>query len=318
MPDQHNRFRQAYSENGFRPRIKKFFLLVGTIAFSMQVASASEQPLTPETQQYVDEVNAIWSSLEGQQDDVGLPNGVASLEVPENFFYLDPGDAEKVLVEVWGNPPGTGTNTLGMLLPADATPFGESTWAVTIEYIEDGYVSDHDADRVDYDALLALMQADTAAVSEERVGQGYESIELIGWASRPYYDRETHKLHWAKELKFGNQPVNTLNYDIRILGRQGILVISFIASMSQHSLIVANIDTVLGLARFDQGYRYEDFVPGADQVAAYGIGTLVAGKALARTGFLASAMAFLKQYGVFILIGLGLLVSGLIKRKALI
>ena len=43
MPDQHNRFRQAYSENGFRPRIKKFFLLVGTIAFSMQVASASEQ-----------------------------------------------------------------------------------------------------------------------------------------------------------------------------------------------------------------------------------------------------------------------------------
>ncbi|MFV0476999.1 MAG: DUF2167 domain-containing protein [Parahaliea sp.] len=97
-------------------------------------------------------------------------------------------------------------------------------------------------------------------------------MELVGWASAPYYDKSEHKLHWAQEIRFGDAPVNTLNYNIRILGRKGYLVLNFIADMDQKPQIEANIDSILALAEFNPGYRYSEFDPGIDKVAAYGIG----------------------------------------------
>jgi uncharacterized membrane-anchored protein len=103
-----------------------------------------------------------------------------------------------VLVEVWDNPPGQ--QSLGMILPADSTPFDADSWAVVIQYQEDGYVSDDDAATIDYDALLQEMQEATRADSAERIDQGYAGIELVGWAAAPYYNAETNKRDsWRKE-----------------------------------------------------------------------------------------------------------------------
>jgi uncharacterized membrane-anchored protein len=284
------------------------------LAFSLPVAS-EEQQFTQDEQEYLAWAQKIWDSLDRQQGDITLPNDVASLKVPENFYYLSPKDAETVLVEVWENPPGSGTDTLGMLFPSAATPFDEDSWGVMIQYEEDGYVSDENAEEIDFDELLTLMKEDTQEESKERVSQGYEPVELVGWAAKPYYDKGTHKLYWAKEVKFGDQDINTLNYNIRILGRKGVLVLNFIAGMDQKQTIDSNIDSVLALADFNQGSRYEDFDPSVDQVAAYGIGALVAGKVLAKTGLFAAALIFLKKFGVFILIGAGTLLGKLFRRK---
>jgi uncharacterized membrane-anchored protein len=277
---------------------------------------AAEEAVDAEQQQFIDWARGIWDSLDRQQGKVKLPNGVATLEVPDNFYYLKPADAEKVLVEVWGNPPGAGNETLGMLFPAEATPFDEGAWGVTIEYEEDGYVSDKDADDIDYDELLVDMKKGTREASQQRVAQGYEPIELVGWAAEPFYDKASHKLHWAKEIEFGGHPDHTLNYNIRVLGRKGVLVLNFIAGMEQKQLIDSRIDDVLALAEFDQGSRYEDFDPDIDQVAAYGIGALVAGKVAAKAGLFAAALVFLKKFGVLIVIGVGALLGRLLKRKS--
>ena len=53
-----------------------------------------------------------------------------------------------------------------------------------------------------------------------------------------------------------------------------------------------------------------------DKVAAYGLGALVAGKVLAKTGLIAAAIIFLKKFGVFIVLGLGALVGRLFKKKS--
>lgn len=276
---------------------------------------AGEPDMTAEQAQYLASAQQLWDSLERKHGEIQLPNGVATLNVPDSFYYLNPSDSEKVLVDVWGNPPGSGSDTLGMLFPAHTTPFDRDSWAVTIQYEEDGYVSDEDAADLDYTALLDRMQEATRDESRERVKQGYPSIELVGWAAEPYYDRETHKLHWAKELQVGEQPLHTLNYNIRVLGRKGVLVLNFIAGMDQKALIDSKIDTVLALAEFDQGARYEDFDPSIDKVAAYGIGALVAGKIAAKTGLLAAAFIFLKKFGVLILVGAGALFGKLFKRR---
>ncbi|MDO6717787.1 DUF2167 domain-containing protein [Psychrosphaera sp. 1_MG-2023] len=253
------------------------------------------------------------ASLDLQTGNIKLPNAVATLNVPEDFYYLSPEDAEKVLVEIWGNPPGQ--NTLGMLFPADMTPFDQTSWAVTIEYEEDGYVSDEDADDIDYSELLVQMKSDTDSVNEERIKLGYGAVALIGWAAPPYYDAESHKLHWAKEIKFGEQEINTLNYNIRVLGRKGVLVLNFIASIEQQALIESRLGSVLAIAEFDQGSTYRDFDPEIDNVAAYGLGALVAGKVIAKTGFIAAAIIFLKKFGVIFIVAIGAFFKRKFKRK---
>lgn len=309
-------------------------LLSLTIALStsslLAEPAAMDEPVAPEgatitseesdgttmskEEQYLAWAKGIWDSLERQSGEIVLPNGIATLNVPDEFYYLNPADAETVLVEVWGNPPGQ--DTLGMLFPAEQTPFDEGAWGVSIDYEEDGYVSDEDADDIDYSELLEVMQEDTRAASAHRVEMGYEPIELVGWAATPFYERSTHKLHWAKEIKFGEgEQVNTLNYNIRVLGRKGVLVLNFIASMEQKDIIDQQLPHVLAMAEFNEGSRYTDFNPDLDKVAAYGLGALVAGKVVAKTGLLAAALLFLKKFGVIIFLAIAALFGKLFKRK---
>jgi uncharacterized membrane-anchored protein len=285
------------------------------LAFASHITTVHAQQSDPQEEQYNAWAKELWQSLNRRHGDIELPNGEVTLKVPADFYYLSPQDAEKVLVEVWGNPPGAGINSQGILFPASVTPFDDESWAVTIDYEQDGYVSDEDADSIDYTELLEQMQEGTAAASEERVAQGYGSIELIGWASTPYYDKASHKLHWAKEVRFDNQEPNTLNYNIRVLGRKGVLILNFVADMSQKSLIDSQLDTVMAMADFDTGSRYTDFDPSIDEVAAYGIGALVAGKVAAKVGLLAGGLLLLKKFGVLIVIGFGALMAKLFKRN---
>lgn len=311
--------------------MKKAALLALVLALTNTQAIAQETPTLPanadaqtpteetelamseEELQYMQWAQGIWEGLDRQTGVINIQSAGATLTVPEDFYFLNSKDAETVLVDVWGNPPGQ--QVLGMLFPADMTPFDGDSWAVTIEYEEDGYVSDEDAGDIDYSDLLDDMKADTRSESEARIAAGFEPIELVGWAATPFYDENAKKLHWAQEIKFGDNPANTLNYNIRILGRKGVLVLNFIAGMEQKTVIEENLDTVLALAEFDQGSRYSDFNPDIDKVAAYGIGALVAGKVLAKTGFLAIALVFLKKFGVFIVIGIAALGRALLNRK---
>jgi uncharacterized membrane-anchored protein len=121
---------------------------------------------------------------------------------------------------------------------------------------------------------------------------------LIGWASEPYYDQANKKLHWAKELKFGESEVNTLNYNIRILGRKGYLNMNAIGDMDALPDFQRDIDKILASVEFNEGQRYSDFNPDIDEVAAIGIGGLIAGKVLAKAGFFAMLLKFWKVIAV--------------------
>ena len=155
-----------------------------------------------------------------QQGTIVVGDSLATLAVPEGFRYLD-GEQTSTLLEMWGNPPGA--STLGMLFPSDVNPFADAGWGVVITFEEDGYVKDDDAEQIDYSAMLADIQASEADENKERADAGYEPVHLVGWAEPPHYDRSTHKLYWAKELQFGDSEDHTLNYNIRMLGRRGVL-----------------------------------------------------------------------------------------------
>ncbi len=254
---------------------------------------------------------AFEASLKYQQGEVALPDGIATLKIPANFRYLGPDDAQRILEQAWGNPQGGGT--LGMLFPTEVSPLDAHGWGVVITYDEDGHVSDQDADSIDYDKLMKDMQDGTAAANAERAKQGQEPIELVGWAARPYYDKAARKLHWAKELRVPNTPEHTLNYNIRILGRQGVLVLNAVAGMGQLSTIQSRMQEVLAFTEFNPGHGYADFNPDIDKTAGYGLAALVAGGVAAKAGLFAKLFALLIAFKKVVVVAMIALVAGMKK-----
>jgi uncharacterized membrane-anchored protein len=212
--------------------------------------------------------------------------------VPAGYRYLSPKQSQYVLTQLWGNPPDS--STLGLLFPVNLGPFDEATYAIDISYSEEGYIDDDDAKDLKYDEMLTEMQQDARDGNPARVQEGYAAVELVGWASRPFYDAETHKLHWAKELKFSDSEKNTLNYNIRILGRKGYLMLNVIGDIDILPVVKKDMPQVLAAVDFTQGNRYSDFNPDMDKVATYGVGGLIAGKVLAKVGFFALILKFWK------------------------
>lgn len=244
------------------------------------------------------EIQQIENSLQYQTGVISLKDGLAKITVPQGFKFLDAEQAEYVLTELWGNPK-TGT-TLGLLVPEQYGVLDSNSWVFNVEFDEIGYVKDNDANDIDYADLLKTMQQETLDGNTERTAAGYEPIQLLGWASTPYYDNENKILHWAKEIKFGETDEHTLNYNVRVLGRKGVLVLNAIAGMNNLPEVQNSIATVTGNVAFENGHSYFDFDPKVDEVAAWTIGGLVAGKMLAKVGFFALLLKFWKVIALIV------------------
>lgn len=231
-------------------------------------APAGEEGLPPELQKLVD----LENSLTYERGAIRLAGGKVVLEVPEGFGYLDPKETSDVIV-AWGNLPNA--DTLGSLFPTGVSPFAMEGWGAILSYVDEGHVSDADAAEIDYDELLKSMQEDDAYENAERRKLGLEEIHLLGWAAPPRYDPGGRKLHWAKRL--GSTGGETLNYDIRVLGREGVLSVQAVADMGQVDVVNAGMTEVLGFVSFTEGNRYEDFDPSTDTLAEAGIAALILG-----------------------------------------
>jgi uncharacterized membrane-anchored protein len=215
-------------------------ILLSCVLTFMVSASYAEEAVPPAETTTTDAAEGngaeepSWPELKFQSGKIVLPNKVATLSLTDEYYYISPEDTEKMLV-AWGNPPGW--ETLGAVVPASVGPFSEDGWAVIVTYIDDGHVSDEDAHKIDYNDLLREMQEGTRQESEERVKSGYEAMDLLGWAAPPHYEQATRKLYWAKELNFGESDVHTLNYDVRVLGREGVVSMNAVAGMPQLATI---------------------------------------------------------------------------------
>ncbi|MEM6261664.1 MAG: DUF2167 domain-containing protein [Bacteroidota bacterium] len=271
------------------------------------VAELTEEQYLALFEYYLDSVS---NSLSYGTGTITLKGSLATLTVPEGFKYLNAKDSKMVLEDLWGNPPSEDEPSLGMLFSTHEGPNSDSSFAINITYSEEGYIDDSDAKSIDYDDLLETMQEDAVEVNELRKEMGYETVELIGWASAPFYDGTQKKLHWAKELKFGESVDHTLNYNIRVLGRKGYLQMNVIGEMAVFPEVQSTINAILPAVAFNEGNRYDDFNPDIDEVAAYGIGGLIAGKVLAKTGILATIGLFLAKFWKFLAIGAVAFFSG--------
>jgi len=96
---------------------------------------------------------------------------------------------------------------------------------------------------------------------------------------------------------------HTLNYSVRVLGREGVLQFDFVAGLEQLKEIETAIPSVTNLVQFDKGVTYGDHADG-DKIAAYGMAGMIAAgagaKVAAKVGLLALAAGFLKKIGLLV------------------
>ena len=277
-----------------------FLWLALILAAPIAAQEAAPEELPPE-------IVALLERLDPKSGEVSLPAANATLDLGEDYIFYDADDAREILTVFWGNPPETVQNALGLVMPAGSSPLSDE-WGAVVSFEQTGYVSDDDAQDTDYDELLASLQEGTQQANTARLEAGYPAITLMGWAESPVYDRSTHSVVWAQDLAFSGSDVNTLNYDVRTLGRYGVLSLNLVSAMPELPEIREAAKDFAMHASFDEGARYQDFDPSTDSNADYGIAGLIAGGAGAaalakKTGFLAVVLAFLAKFGKFIAIG---------------
>jgi uncharacterized membrane-anchored protein len=283
-----------------------FRLVLAAAALSLAVAPAFAAPKpapveatapaeAPETAEH------FLASLKQKNGTVTLPGDIATLKLNDEFYYLDPADTERLLTDGWGNPPGF--KTLGMIVPKAVSPLSERGWGVIVSYKADGHISDEDAAKIDYTELLKQMQEEDVEDNKARQKQGYAGLHLLGWAEPPHYDDTTHKMYWARELKADDAKQTTLNYSIRVLGREGVLELNAVAGMSDLATIKQELPKVLAFTNFTDGNLYTDFNPKTDKLATYGLAALVAGGIAAKAGLFAKIGIFLLAAKKFLVVG---------------
>lgn len=261
----------------------------------------------------------IESKLTFSTGDVVVGDGLATMKLAEGHRFLGAEEARHVIVNVWGNPPGAAEGTLGLILPKGEPVLSETGWAVVVGFQEEGYVEDDDAADINYDDLLEEMQEGSRQDNEQRKEQGFDQLQLVGWAEAPHYDSASKKLYWAKNLKVvPANPAdagggNVLNYDVRILGRRGVLVLSAVSGMEELKAVSEGMKEVLAYTSFNEGHRYADFNPDMDKVAAYGIGALIAGKIASKAGLFAMLGVFLLKAKKLVIVAV-IAVAALLKK----
>jgi uncharacterized membrane-anchored protein len=229
-------------------------------------------------------------ALNYKSGDVVLPNKVATLHLGSKYRYLDPAETEKMLV-AWGNQPGSQTE--GAIVPEGVEPFSDAGWAVIVTYDSDGHIDDSDAKDIDYDDMLKDMKSGTEDANAERKSAGYGAVHLVGWAEAPHYDSSAKKLYWAKELDFEGSGVHTLNYDVRVLGREGVLSMNAVSTVDALSQVRGDMRQLIEVAELNEGYRYAEFNSKTDRMAEYGLGALIAGGVAAKLGLFGKLLAFI-------------------------
>src|SRR5258705_3427622 len=210
-------------------------------------------------------VDSVNNAMHYESGTVVLKDGIARLNIPRGFKYLGVEQSKYVVKDVWGNPERN--DLLGMIFPENGAPYSDSSYAFIISLEDMGCVKDDDADKIDYKELIGGFHKDEPGINAERKKQGYPSIHMVGWAQAPFYDSKNKVLHWAKELQFGGEETNTLNYDVRFLGRKGILSLNAVATMDQLPMVKKDIDQILSIPEFTDGNRYADFDDNTDKIA---------------------------------------------------
>ncbi|MGJ7525182.1 DUF2167 domain-containing protein [Variovorax sp. GB1P17] len=231
----------------------------------------------------------------------------AHLHLPAGYVWV-PMPAAAQLMRSMGNR--TDDTFIGVIFPAD-----DADWMAVVKFVKEGYIKDDDAKDWNADDLLKSLKEGTEAANEERAKRGIPSIEVTGWAQKPQYEAETHRLVWSalSKQKGGTDSNQGVNYNTYALGRDGYLSLNLITNAKDLDKYKPDAAKLLGALQYDDGKKYADFNSSTDKVAAYGLAALVAGVAVKKLGLFALVLAFFAKFAKLAIVAVGAALWGIAK-----
>jgi uncharacterized membrane-anchored protein len=228
----------------------------------------------------------------------------AVLRIPAGQIFIPNPTASRIL-RAMGNT--SDDSLLGVIFPA-----GDENWFVVARYEKAGYIKEDDAKEWNADDLLKSLTEGAEAGNVARREKGIREMQVVGWAEKPAYDANNHRLVWSaiSKDKVGVDEDPGVNYNTYALGREGYISLNLVTSLKEVATQKAVAQNLLGNLEFTDGKRYADFNASTDKVAEYGLAALVAGVAAKKLGLFAVILAFLAKFakvGLLALFGGGVL-----------
>lgn len=231
----------------------------------------------------------------------------AHLHLPAGYVWV-PTPAAAQLMRSMGNR--TDDTFIGAIFPAD-----DADWMAVVKFVKEGYIKDDDAKDWNADDLLKSLKEGTEAANEERAKRGIPGIEVTGWAQKPQYEAESHRLVWSalSKRKGGTDGNQGVNYNTYALGRDGYLSLNLITNANDLDKYKPDAAKLLAALQYDDGKKYADFNSSTDKVAAYGLAALVAGVAVKKLGLFALVLAFFAKFAKLAVVAVGAALWGIAK-----
>lgn len=220
----------------------------------------------------------------------------AEIDLPTGYVFADGADSRKIM-EYFGNQPTDLEQ--GYIEPAD-----NSDWYVIFEFEDSGYIK-ADGEELDADALFKSLQEGSKAGNEWRREHGLPELTLVSWHEKPHYDPKTNNLEWGTVNESEGQ--NVINYNIRLLGREGVMSATIVASPEKMTQAITATKSLLQKYDFKGGKKYSEWREG-DKIAEYGLAALITGGAVVA----ASKSGLLSKFWKLIVVGIAA-TGGLLK-----
>jgi uncharacterized membrane-anchored protein len=261
-------------------------------------------PLSAETMQemfpsYTDWIDpgmaARFGALEIHRGPQVMAGGDYTLAVGDGYYVLSGDDARWVLGDLWQNLPDP---DLQALIFQNGTSPLDSAWAATVYYYENGHISDEEADKMNYQAIISARKEAEPELNRQRCEAGLPELTTVGLTGTPGYDRATRSLTFSVLLDAEGGP-QTLNANAWVLSRHGYVNLNVLGAPEQAADVNAKMPELIGMVSLAEANRYEDYAPGVDAVAEGGLSGLLGGGA-AQAGLLLVALTLLKKFGVLV------------------
>lgn len=237
--------------------------------------------------------------------EVTISNANVGFNLPEDYFFLQAADATALMREI-GN---LSVDIDALVVPADE----DANWFIYFKFSDLGYFKMEEVkEELEDIDLIGEIRKNTELNNQKRAKAGFSTIEVIGYAEKLSLNTSRQTLDFAIEsVQEGQRFIERRSI---MFGRKGLLLCSFVCSKERYFNVQATSNNMFASILFHNNYRYADFNPGIDKYAVVGIGTVLVGREITRSGWLSRTLKILGKAIWAFIIGIFAVIWALLKR----
>jgi uncharacterized membrane-anchored protein len=206
---------------------------------------------------------ARFGTLELHRGPQALPNGIVSLNLPPDYYALLGADAQWVMQDPWGNLPNP--DFAALIFQTGTWPL-DGSWGASVYWVDEGHISDIEADTVDVDATLNSDKDNDVEFNRQRTAQGMATMTTLGLSGVQGYDKLSHALRFSLLLRQEGYDQDVLNANVWVLARHGYVNLNVIGSAPQAAEVDLELPKLISMVQYTAGNEYAAYIPFVDAI----------------------------------------------------